>query len=242
MNSRLGPRALRLALLCGAMIGAASEGWAEGPITFPPPPAPPPSTPDRRDQAPTPDDPPPFGADLALGYLAGTLAGPWPESGVHGALMFRYDAFAVSRAASGPRLGLSLWGATSVWPGQVALEPSGEATNPTSGAEAEATEEIAIDYIHYGVLGVLRGDPSAPFSPDFGLGFGRLDLDAYHGGPLALPTLSFEAGLRRRVTDRSFADLLLRASWATQRSGLDPTALEEWWLVQAGVELGAHLR
>ncbi len=181
----------------------------------------------RPEPATQPDDPPQFGADASLGYGVGALLGPWPTSGAHGHWMARYDAFTASREQGGPRLGLGIWATGSLWPLQEAVEDD---------------LSVEVRYLHYGVMSVLRHDPAAPFSATTGIGFGRLDMDNYWGGPLALPTLSFEAGLRQSVTPVAFVDWTLRGHWSTARSGAEPTLLEEWWMVGFSVSLGAHLR
>ena len=176
---------------------------------------------------PEPVDPPAFGADVSLGLGPASLLGVWPEPGVHGLVLGRYEAFARDRHASGPRLGLSIWAATTAWPLQQATEDSGT---------------LDIRYLHYGLAGVIRHDPAAPLTGTAGLGFGRLDLEDYWGGPLALPTLTFEAGLRQRLDPQTFLDWNLRAHWATARSGEVPTLLEEWWMVGFNLALGRRLR
>ena len=200
---------------------------AEG-VSLPPPPTPP-KPPSDKGQAPTPDNPPPFGTDVSIGYRAGILGGAWPQSGVHGVVSARYDAFIVSRRAIGPRLGLSLWGAKTLWPTQLGLDATDQTT-------------VELQYVQSGVLAILRHDPAAPVGLDAGLGFGRMDIQSYYKGTQVLPMLTFEAGPRFRATERMFVDTLVRAHWATARSGLDPTALEEWWMVDVGVEIGGHLR
>ena len=194
------------------------------------PPRPPPEpSPSDRNLAPTPEDPPAFATDVAVGYQLGRLGGPWMKAGYSGTLRGRYDAFARARSAPGARLGLSLWGATTVGPVQEGQDSGDSATSPA-------------DFRQAGVLGIIRQDPAAPVGLAAGLGVGRLDLDDYYGGPLALPTLTFEAGARFAATERAYADLLAQAHWATARSGAVPTALEEWWMVGLGVEVGTHLR
>ena len=42
-----------------------------------------------------------FGADLSAGVAPGVLLGEWPEPGVHGAFVFRYDTFIQPRDVSG---------------------------------------------------------------------------------------------------------------------------------------------
>jgi hypothetical protein len=176
---------------------------------------------------PEPEEPG-YGADVSIGYLGGSLLGPWPETGVHGTVIARYDAFRLSAQDRGPRIGASLWGSTTAWPLQHAIE--GE----------EITEDFT--YTHAGIMAVVRHDPEASLSGIFGLGFSRLDLVDYWGGPQALPMLSFEAGVRHPLSSRAVVDLLTRAHWSTARSGIDSTALEEWWMVQIGLSLGWRMR
>ena len=209
-----------IALLLSAALAAPTD---------PMPPAPAPAPSPNRDAVPTPDDPPAFGTDVAVGYQLARLSGPWMQGGFSGVLTGRYDAFARSRSASGARLGLSIWGATTIGPTQHGLDDGAAATSDAG-------------FVQTGIMGIIRQDPAAPLGLDAGLGFGRLDLREYYGGPVALPTLSFEAGARVGAGERAYADVLARAHWATARSGAVPSALEEWWMVGLGVELGAHLR
>ena len=204
-----------------------TAAFAAGETTLPPSPAPSPRP--GRDVAPTPDEPPAFGNDVSVGYHLARLSGPWMQGGVSGVVSGRYDAFARSRGAAGTRLGVSFWGSTNIGPSQ-------------QGMDAGGTETVPADFIQAGILGIMRQDPAAPIGLDAGLGFGRLELDGYYGGPLVLPTLTFEAGGRFAAGERSYADLLARAHWATARSGAVPDALEEWWMVGLGVEIGTHLR
>jgi hypothetical protein len=209
-------------LLATALAAPAAE-------PLPPAPKPPRAPAPDRDRAPTPDDPPAFGSDIAVGYHTAVLSGPWPESGAHGVVAARYDAFVVSRAAPGPRLGLSFWGATTAWPLQTGLD---------EGASAP----VEVRYLQTGVMAALRPDPALRVGADAALGFSRLELQDYYGGPLVLPVLTFEAGPRFRAGDRAYVDLLARGQWATGRSGAVATALEEWWIVGLGIEVGAHVR
>ena len=172
------------------------------------------------------DDLPDFGADFSVGYAAGTLMGNWPESGIHGSVLARYEAFIIPRTTPGPRLGISLWGGSALWPLQEKSE---------DGVRGD------FSYLHYGLMGALRYDPAAPVSFVTGLGFGRLDLTDWWGGPQYLPTLTFEGGVRQALGERPYLDYLARVHWATAR---DPTGVgfEEWWMVQLAVSVGAHLQ
>lgn len=207
-------------LLSGALAAA------DAPLPAPPPPSDPPP---GRNVVPAPDDPPAFGNDVAFGYHIGRLSGPWMQGGLTGVITGRYDAFARGRASAGSRLGLSIWGATTIGPSQ-------------QGQDDGAAQPSAADFVQTGIMGIIRQDPASPVGIDAGIGFGRLDLMDYYGGPVVLPTLSFEAGARIAAGERAYADVLTRAHWATARSGALPSALEEWWMVGLGVELGAHLR
>ena len=188
-----------------------------------------PPAPERTRPVPVsqPEDPPDFGADFSVGFGGGALLGPWPTAGVHGLVLGRYDAFIQSRAVPGPRLGLGIWASGTAWPLQQADEDG---------------TLVDIKYLHYGVMSVLRFDPSAPLAGAMGLGFGRLDLNDYWGGPLALPTLSFELGLRQALSGPAFLDWMLRAHWGTARSGVESDLWEEWWMVGFSLSAGAHLR
>ena len=188
-----------------------------------------------RDAGPVPDDPPPFGADVAVGYGAGSLLGSWPDPGLHGFLSARYDAFVTSAETAGPRLGASLWGSTTLWPVQHATEPAAEGS----------VEVHDFDIRQYGVTVALRPDPEAPVGFSGGFGFSRLELDDYYGGPQVLPAATFEAGVRQRLPGESlhpFLDWQVRAHWATSRSPTAVGVLHEWWMVQFLLSPGLHLR
>jgi len=171
-------------------------------------------------------EPPEFGADASIGYALGSLIGNWPASGLHGSVIARYEAFITPATAPGPRLGLSAWGSAALWPLQGRIEDGSEDT---------------FSYLHYGLITALRYAPEAPLSFTTGLGYGRLDLVDWYGGPKHLPTLTFEAGLRQRLAERPYLDWMARVHWAT---GRDPTGLgyEEWWMAQLAVSVGGHLR
>ena len=170
-------------------------------------------------------DSPSFGTDVSLAYGFGALLGEWPDAGVHGFVQARFDAFTVDRDDSGPRLGASIWASVVAAPQQYA---------------SEENERFQFRYSEYGILAILRDDPSYPVGYAFGFGFGRIDLTDYYGGPHALPTATFEAGPRIRTTDITFVDVLARAQWAT---ALGPSGdLDEWWGVSLQLALGAHAR
>lgn len=174
------------------------------------------------------DDPPPppgFGGDVAVGVAGGMLFNDWVTTPRHGAVWARYDAFLVDRTQPGPRLGLSVWGGATLWP------------------LPERTEEDVADafrYTQYGLMTVFRSDPEHPQGGIAGIGFGRLDLPDWFAGPNYLPTATIEAGMRQRLGERPFLDVLARGHWAQARdiSGL---GFEEWWMVQLSVSVGFHV-
>lgn len=201
------------------------------PFPMPPTPAPPPADRDA------PPEPPPgvdFGSDFAVGYLAGTLRAPWPDPGLHGFGFARYDAYLVAMDEPGWRIGLSLWGGSVFGPVQTATD---------IGVDGTGSAPVEARFSQYGAMTVLRPDPEAPVGPILGIGLSRLDLrTGYAGGPLALPLVSFEGGVRQGIGQRFFLDWTVRAHWGTARSGEAPTALEEWWLVQGGLQAGVRVR
>lgn len=174
------------------------------------------------------------GSDVSVAAQFGTLTGSWPVPGVHGAPMIRYDAFAAPIGAGGPRVGASLWGTTALWPLQDADE---------DGAR------FPLHFNQYGVMVALR--PSADDRVGFagGLGFSRIDLVDYYGGPQVLAALGFEGGARvelpevgQGLTAGAFIDTLVRVHWSTSRSPTTIDALHEWWMVQLAIGPGLHLR
>lgn len=178
-----------------------------------------------------------FGADVSAGLAAGTLLGEWPTPGLGGAFTVRYDAFIQTREQHEPRVGISLFGGGSLWPLQ-------------DSEEVQADGEIVtapIRYYHWGVLGIIRYDPSAPWGGTFGLGFSRLDLEDYYGGPLGLPVLVIEGGARRRLGPDGplFLDLMVRGGWGSARGapyGEQPDEWTDWWSAQGVLALGMHVR
>ncbi len=170
-------------------------------------------------------DSPSFGTDVSIAYGAGALLGSWPDAGVHGFVLGRIDAFTADRDDPGPRLGASIWASQVVFPQQSAREDE---------------ERFEFRYSEYGVLALLRSDPTLPVGYDFGFGFGRIDLPDYWGGPHALPTLTFEVGPRIDAAGIAFVDVLARAQWATARG--TSNLLDEWWGVSMQLAIGAHAR
>ncbi len=175
-----------------------------------------------------PDDAPSFGSDVSALIVAGALLGSWPDGGVHGFGLLRYDAFLASRDEPGYRVGLSLWGGRTLWPRQTFSEEGGP-------------QQEAFDFTQFGAMTVLRGDPETPVTPAAGLGMSMLQLDSYAGGPLTIPMLGLEAGARLHVRKASFVDILARAHWGTTRS-LTAASLHEWWMVQLAVGPGIRAR
>ena len=169
---------------------------------------------------------PSFGADASVGVVGGVLMNQWLEPGIHGGVLARYDAFLTPRTVSGPRLGLSVWGGTALWP----LQVDTEAGDP-------------VHYTQYGLMTVLRDDPERPAGYVGGIGFGRLDLQRWHGAPHFLPTATLEAGVRQRLgpDGRAFLDYLVRGHWAQARAVSD-LGFEEWWMVQVALAPGIRLQ
>jgi len=172
------------------------------------------------------DDSPSFGTDVSIAYGLGGLFGSWPDAGVHGFFQGRFDAFTVNRDQPGPRLGASIWASVVVAPQQYARE--------------EGEDRFKFKYSEYGVLALLRADPTDPVGYAFGFGFGRIDLTDYYDGPQALPTATFEFGPRFATKSSAFVDLLGRAQWATARGPSEE--LDEWWGASLQLAVGAHAR
>ena len=172
------------------------------------------------------DDSPSFGTDVSIAYGLGGLFGSWPDAGLHGFFQGRFDAFTLDRDDPGPRLGASIWASVVVAPQQYARE--------------EGEDRFKFKYSEYGVMALLRDDPTVPVGYTFGFGFGRIDLDDYYDGPQALPTATFEAGPRFKTSDVTFVDVLARGQWATARGPSEE--LDEWWGASLQLALGAHVR
>jgi hypothetical protein len=170
-----------------------------------------------------------FGTDLSLTLGGGAVLGPWAVPSAHTSLGLRFDAFMVGRDQPGPRLGMSVFGEQAM-----GLLPHAE---EEIGGELQ---EFPFQYTHFGALCVMRSDPELPWGGNAGLGFSRLDLDPYYGAPYPAPMVLFEGGARRALGRSAFLDLGLRAGWTQLR---DPAELlEDHWIVQAQLGLGAHLR
>ncbi len=173
-----------------------------------------------------------FGSDLSLSLAAGSFMGSWAVPAVHSALGLRLDAFTVAVDQPGVRLGLSLFGEKAL-----GLLPR------AAEEEEEQLVEFPFSTLQYGVLCSLRPDPALPWGGTAALGFSRLDIEPYYGGPFAAPLLIFEGGARRqlgREPSAAFLDMSLRASWGELRSPFD--AMEEIWRVQLVLGIGAHVR
>ena len=176
-----------------------------------------------------------FGSDISAGVAPGALLGEWPAPGLHGAFVLRYDAFIEPRDAPGVRMGLSVFGGRSVWPLQ----------DSSGGVDAEGNEELTpFSFYHYGALAVMRYAPAAPWGGTFGVGFSRIDIEDYQGGPLGLPVFLLEGGARRRIGSdgQAFLDLMMRGGWGSAAGIEEPTEWSDWWLVQPVVALGVHLK
>jgi hypothetical protein len=183
-----------------------------------------------------------YGSDASIGVGAGTLLGDWPKNGVHTLISGRYDAFLVERDAPGPRLGASIFAEVSA--------------GLLQDAQEDNATPFPFTFLHYGVLSVLRFDPSMPWTGLFGFGFSRLDLSDYFNGPQAIPMMTFETGVRRGLGrglaahsssfDGSpaprnlFLDGDLRFSWGSARA--PGNVASEWWLIQGLVSVGLHAR
>jgi hypothetical protein len=177
-----------------------------------------------------------FGTDLSAGVVAGTLLGNWPEPGVHTAWQIRFDAFPTARDQPGVRVGASVFAQGSALLEQDARE-----------AGTQGVTVFPFSYLHWGVLVAIRPDPAATWGGLASFGFGRLDLADFWDAAYAIPMATLEAGARRRagkVADPAFFDLALRASWGSARGPGTTSggALDDWWLVQGALSVGAHVR
>ncbi len=177
---------------------------------------------------------PAFGSDLSMGIGLGTLLGTWPDPGLHSWLGGRYDAFVVPADRRGARLGASIFAS-----GTLGLLP--QATEQ----ESDVNNIVTFSCLHYGVLSALRLDPRLPWSGLVSFGFSRLDLSTYWGAPYAVPMITFEAGLRRRMLRRDprpFLDMVARLSWGSIIAPNPYDGLDELWLLQVATWLGFHAR
>lgn len=174
------------------------------------------------------DGPPDFGMDLTAGYAIGALLGEWPEPEPAGAAWINAGLYPVPSTVGGPRLGAAMWAEMSLPPKQSATETHDDV--PTT---------FPFTTTHYGLAVSMRYDPAAPWSGAVDFGFGRLDLEEYYGGPMAIPTFSVRAGVRRRVGPL-FVEGAGRVAWGAAR---DPAeVLTDWWLVNGQLGLGLHVR
>ena len=170
-----------------------------------------------------------FGADVSIGYAHGRVSSPWIDDGAFGAIVGRYDVFAQSRESTGPRIGASIWASQTMGKQAYGSEPIANGR----------TRTVAMNMSHYGAMTVIRHAPEAPLSGNFGFGFGRATIDNYFEGPLALPVLSFEAGVRQKLPRYAFIDWMTRAHWSTARNTTN-SQLDEWWMIQVAVLFGIH--
>ena len=176
---------------------------------------------------------PSFGADVSAGVIAGSHFGEWPLPGLHTGWNARYDGFIQDRQTGGPRVGISVFGGGSLGLLQDREEILDEAGN---------TEIAPFEFLHYGVLGVIRYDPAAPWSGLFGLGFSRLELEDWYDGVQVIPSFVLEGGARHRLGPDGplFVDIQLRTGWASAR-GVERD-WTDWWSLQSIVSLGVHAR
>lgn len=197
--------------------------------------------------APTQRPPPPppparqtgFAGDFQIGWSAGLLGAPSVPSTLSGSAIVRYDAFATRHSAGGPRLGLSLWGAFATAPRAAWAPEAMEVLRADDTDVAVDLTDASLSPRRYGIMTVLRHDPAARVSGDFGIGFGRIDLDASPWGRTALPALTVEAGLRHGIpVENAFVSWLVRATWAETPSAAGGWAAEEWWMVEVGPSIG----
>ena len=163
--------------------------------------------------------------------MVATISGADLSERSHGSALFRLDSFTQDRTHKGPRLGLGLWG-------QMTLKPA--PSLQTIGELGEESEE-QVDFNHVGISAVLRHDPEAPISGTFGVGFGRLEMQAGEPEPIALPAFTVEGGARTKLRDHVFLDLMVRAHWATRA---DPISAQQtdWWFVELAALIGSHVR
>lgn len=173
----------------------------------------------------------PYGMEGTVGYSGGAVLGAWPEPGLAGSAWASAGFFPVTRDAPGPRVGAALWAALGAWPAQSAREPVDEA--------GTLSEPFPFRPAWYGLDVAIRHDPHAPWSAVVDFGLSRLDLDAYAGGPLAIPVFSARAGARRTFGP-THAEASLRAGWGQQR-GFEGD-WEDWWVLALGLGVGGQLR
>ena len=169
-----------------------------------------------------------FGVDLAGGYGGGAVLGDWADPGVGGYGWIQAGAYPVARGVGGPRVGASAWADLGVAPAQNATE-----------AEGETITTFPFKPRRYGLAVSFRYDPAARWTGTFDFGFGRMDLDAYYGGPQAIPVFDVRAGVHRGIGN-AFVDAAARTAWGEAR---DPTeSLTEWWTVGVELGFGYHVR
>lgn len=151
----------------------------------------------------------------------------WAVVSPHGYVVGRVDAFP-GFDASGWTVGGSFWGRRDVAP-----RPQGE--------EDGATFEY--DYTAYGVDLVLA-HPGEGWGGSGRLGFGRIDLEDWHDGVLAVPVFGVQAGVTRQLGP-AFVELAARGEWGSQRQYGDADTAgilgEDWWTVGVQLSLGGTL-
>jgi hypothetical protein len=171
-----------------------------------------------------------FGADVTVGYGAGTVIGTWPQPGAHGAAEIGVGLYPVPRTASGPRVGGLFWARVSAWPLQDKAEDCDEVSNCAA---------VPFRFLQFGLDLSFRSDPAVLWGGTFDFGFSRLDVEDWYGGPLAVPMFSVRPGIRHPIGPL-YLEGALRAGVGAQRDQLG--ASTEWWVVSAEVGVGVHAR
>jgi len=174
-------------------------------------------------------DAPAFGSDLGVGYSLGVLAGEWPEPGPSGGVTVGLGLYPVTHDTPGPRVGGRLWADVGAWPRQQAIEP----------CDTEPCAPFRFGRALFGLDLSFRSDPARTWGGGLDLGFSRMDIDSWYGGPLVVPMFGVRPGLRRAVGP-GWVDLGVRAAWGTSRAA--DGGLDEWWWTAADLQLGLHLR
>lgn len=175
---------------------------------------------------PTPE----FGADLTVAYSAGIFVAPWPEPGVHGALLASLGLYPLAAHQHGVRVGGNFWARLAALP----LPTRDEGCDDASVCVA-----VPFRFLQFGLDLSFRSDPMAPWGGMLDVGFGRLDVEDYYDGPLAIPMFSLRPGLRRSL-GRFYVETGLRGAVGTQRN-VD-SGVDEWWVVGLDLGVGVHAR
>jgi len=155
--------------------------------------------------------------------------------------------------ASGPSLVCTAPSCSATTPSSNPATPPAYAwASPSSGAPASGRCRTArLKWISRATrswspsaLAILRYAPAAPWGGTFGVGFSRLDLEDYQGGPLGLPVFLLEGGARRRLgpDGLAFVDLMFRGGWGSSAGIEEPTEWTDWWLLQPVIAVGFNLK